>query len=405
MKYVYFLIRLLVGGFFIFSGFVKAVDPIGTAIKMEEYFEVFIEYTPFLEPFWQLMAHLALPISIGMIILELVLGVALILGTLPKLTLWLYAAIIGFFTILTGFSAYTNKVTDCGCFGDFLKLKPIETFTKDVVLSVIIIFLIIFSKHLKTFLPKSLSYILLTISLIAATLFTLRNYYDLPMWDFRAYKEGVNLIKGKSLEGLDPGDIVQHYTLNNTVTKETKTITDKEYMSSGIWKDANWQIDKEKTTKQVIREPEMPKIKDFMIYDETQSNDLADSLLAIKGFMFWVPFWKLESVDKEGFNKVNEFLKGAKADNIPITGLTNADLQKAQPFAQGMYKFYNLDATPIKTMMRANPGIMLTKDAVVVKKWHGNHLPTYSEIKKLYNIPSNPAPTTPDTTLINTIKP
>lgn len=386
MKYVYFLIRFLVGGLFIFSGVVKAIDPVGTAIKMEEYFHVFTDYIPFLTPLWNILANYALHQSIFMIILEIVLGVSLLLGTLPRLTLALYAAIIGFFTILTGFSAATGKVTDCGCFGDFIKLKPIETFGKDVVLCVLIVFLIAFAKYLSTFFNKKIAYALLTISTIITTWFTFHNYFHLPVIDFRAYKNGTDLIKGKSTEGLDPGEVKTVYTLINTQTKAEKTIDSKEYMSSGIWQDTTWKMDKTRTLQDVIREPQMPTIKDFAIYDSIGTADLSDSLLAIPGYMLWVATYDLENSSPQGFKAINETALAAVKAGIPVIGLTQAKIELANQKAEGIYPFYNLDATPIKTMMRSKPGLMLTKNATVVEKWHYNDTPTFEQLQQQYNV-------------------
>jgi uncharacterized membrane protein YphA (DoxX/SURF4 family) len=121
-------LRYFVGVWFVFSGVVKAIDATGTAIKMEEYFEIFEQYVPALNFLWKLMAEHALAVSIFMIILEIYLGIALVLGTWKKSTIWLLILLIAFFTFLTGFSAKTGKVTDCGCFGDFIKLAPIQSF-------------------------------------------------------------------------------------------------------------------------------------------------------------------------------------------------------------------------------------------------------------------------------------
>ncbi len=139
MKYITQIVRYLVGALFIFSGVVKAIDPAGTAIKMEEYFEVFATYVPKLEFLWHFFAQQALIIATIMIVLEIILGITLILGIWKKFTLGSLVAIIIFFTFLTWFSAKTGKVTDCGCFGDFIKLTPTQSYHKDLVLCVLIL--------------------------------------------------------------------------------------------------------------------------------------------------------------------------------------------------------------------------------------------------------------------------
>lgn len=386
MKYVYLLVRLLVGGFFIFSGVVKAIDPMGTGFKMEEYFEVFSQALPFMAGLWEFFAGFALPIAIAMIVFEIFLGISLIFGTLPRLTLWGYAGLIGFFTILTGYSAYTGKVTDCGCFGDFMKLKPIETFSKDVVLSVITIFLFGFRKYLTPLLNPKIGLSIVIAATLWALWFDMRNVWDLPIVDFRPYKIGTDINKGRSTEGLDEGLIQTFYVLKNKQTGETKEIESMEYTSSGIWKDKNWEIDKDKTRQVVIREPQVPKIKDLIIIAPS-GNDITDSLLAMKGFQFWVTSWNLDKADHEGFTAINAVMRDAKAAGVPIVGLSNAPFEQSNALADSIYTFNNLDPIPVKTMMRSNPGVILIKDNMVVDKWHCNHLPTYAQMKSKYKMP------------------
>lgn len=375
-------IRYFLGVFFIFSGVVKAVDPLGTAFKMEDYFAVFGEYLPALNAFWAFWSKLALPVAVFMIVLELVLGFALILGAYPTFNLLLYAAIIAFFTFLTGFSAITDKVTDCGCFGDFLKLKPIISFYKDIVLAALILALFPLRKHIGLIFNKSISIIALVVITLASLGFTMSNYYDLPIVNFRAYKVGTDLMKGKSTEGLDPGIIKTYYTLAKTGTNETKEIESKEYTASGIWRDSTWVIDKSKTRQVVIKEPEMPKIKDFIVLDRNET-DIADSLLSIQGFHFIVTSYKIDKASPDGFTKINQLLAAAAKDGIPATGICSGNLDKADALAGGLYRFNTLDATPIKTWMRSNPGLTLMEGSTIRGLYHYNHLPTYEEIKKL----------------------
>jgi len=375
-------IRYFLGAFFIFSGAVKAVDPLGTAFKMEEYFQVFGQYLPALSGFWEFWENLAFPVSVFMIVLELVLGVALILGAMPTMTLFLYAAIIAFFTFLTGFSAITDKVTDCGCFGDFLKLKPITSFYKDIVLSALVVVLIFWRKHIRLLLNNRISYIALVVITLASLGFTMSNYYNLPIVNFRAYKVGTDLLKGKSTEGLDEGLIKTYYTLTKVGSNETKEIESKEYTSSGIWRDSTWVIDKAKTRQEVVREPEMPKIKDFIVFNRNET-DVADSLLSINGFHLFVNSYSIDKSSADGFKKINELVLKAAKDGIPTNGICSGNLDRADELADNLYKFHTLDATPIKTWMRSNPGVTLMEGSTIRGLYHYNHLPSYEELKKM----------------------
>ncbi len=382
-------IRNFLAVFFIFSGVVKAIDPVGTSIKIGEYFNIFTEYVPALTPLWDFLAGQSLAVSIFTIVLEIALGVSLLLGTLPSTTLLFYFGLTLFFTILTAFSAYTGKVTDCGCFGDFVKLKPFESFLKDVGLMVLIFLMIAFRKHIKPiFSSKGLSLGILGVLTLAALGFNLRNYYDLPIVDFRAYNVGTNLIEGKSEVGLDPGEVKIMYTLEKE-NGESKVVSSDDYMAQKMWEDKAWKLNKDKTTKQVIREPELPKIKDFMIFD-AMDQEVADSILAKPGYQFFVAAHDIGKSKKNGFQKINQTLKKAAVEGITAIGLTSSDLTTANTLTDNAYKFHTLDATPIKTMIRANPGVVLLKDGVVMAKWHHRVFPTWAEIKKQFNIKQQP---------------
>ncbi len=376
-------LRNFLGTYFVFSGVVKAIDPIGTAIKMEEYFTIFTEYIGFLTPLWDLCASLALPISIFMIVLEIALGVSLILGTLRNTTLWLYAGLVLFFTVLTGFSHLTGKVTDCGCFGDFVKLKPFESFMKDIFLTIVVFMVIYFRDHVKLVLKRIPSLTLLGLFIVGSLAFSLRNYYNLPIKDFRAYKIGTNVIEGRSTEGLDPGETQTFYTLVNG--DQSKEVSSEDYMSKKMWEDKAWVINKEKTRSVVIREPELPKVKDFYLFDN-EGTDHTDSLLNMPGYQFIVAAHNVKKLNNDGFGEVKRVVKAAKAVGIPSYGVTASPLEDANAKVDGLCEFYILDATPIKTMIRANPGMVLLKDGILIDKWHAKHLPSFDKIKQEHGI-------------------
>ena len=152
-----------------------------------------------------------------------------------------------------------------------------------------------------------------------------------------------------------------------------------------MWEDKSWVIDKEKTESEVVRPAELPKIKDFLLFDKND-NDQTDSLLAIAGYHFLVTTYYPDKSSLEGFQRINKLMAEAKKDGVSAVGITSGDLVQAEKWANNQYEFYNLDATPIKTMMRSNPGLLLLKDATIVGKYHHNTLPTWAEIKKDLNI-------------------
>ncbi|MBK6612279.1 MAG: hypothetical protein IPI59_13475 [Sphingobacteriales bacterium] len=379
-------LRNFLGTFFIFSGAVKAIDPVGTAIKMEDYFTIFTDYMPFLSGLWNWCNHYALAISVFMIVLEIALGISLIFGTLRRITLFLYVAIIVFFTFLTGFSHLTGKVTDCGCFGDFVKLKPYVSFLKDVVLTIMLVALLFFANHIKPLFNNKAALFLLLLLTVGTYFFTMSNYYNEPIIDFRAYKVGTDLLKGKSMEGLDEGLVKIYYTLKNASTGETKEMEGNEYTKSRIWEDKNWTMVNEKTRQEVIREPEQPLIKDFIVQN-TDGEDVADSLLQLPGYHFFVCTYNIDKISNKGFPEVNRILADAQKAGLPVNGITSSPIEDAEKLVNNQYPFYLLDATPIKTWIRSNPGVVLMKGPVIIAEYHGEHLPEFSEIKKAFNIP------------------
>src|SRR5215213_3860970 len=189
-KYIDQFSRFFVGGLFIFSGLIKLNDPIGTEIKMEEYFEVFAQ--DFGSVFHYFIPW-ALEIGMIMIVLELALGVAILIYYRMTLTTWVLLALMVFFTFLTFYSAYFNKVTDCGCFGDAIKLTPWESFTKDIVLLVLIVVLLFTRRYLPA--PAKGKGPALAMAFTTALAFGLGiyAYNHEPFLDFRAYKVGNNL--------------------------------------------------------------------------------------------------------------------------------------------------------------------------------------------------------------------
>lgn len=267
LDWIYSFFRNFLGTFFIFSGTVKAIDPTGTAIKMGDYFAVFSEYLPALDPLWTFSLNFALPIATALIILEILLGVTLIFGLFKRTALWLYAGLLIFFLFLTGFTTFTGKVTDCGCFGDFLKLKPKVSFFKDILLLVVFIIVLLFAKQkLKPLFNKKFALLFFAIATIFTVWFNLRNINHLPIKDFRAYKVGTNLNDCTSMEGRDPGERQLFYTMKNSKTGKSKELESKEYMSSGIWKDKSWSIVDGANREVIIREAELPPLQRFYYY-------------------------------------------------------------------------------------------------------------------------------------------
>lgn len=314
IKLLVHLSRIFVGAMFIFSGFVKLVDPIGSQYKFQEYFGESVLNLEFLIPF-------ALPFSILLIIVEIMLGVMLLLGYKSKLTVWSLLGLTTLFLFLTWYSAYYNKVTDCGCFGDAIKLTPWETFWKNVILIGLILLLLIRVKDIKEIFSKKITFALTLLSLISFSSITFHVLNHLPIIDFRAYAVGKNIPEGMEFPE-DPN--------------------------------------------------ELPPVHDFMLED-TQ-NDLAPQILAMDKVML-VIVYNADKSDEEGFVAIKKVTDKAISKGYNVYGVSASfedDLILMQNKYNLPFNFLFCDETTLKTMIRANPGIMKLSKGTVTGKWNWN---------------------------------
>ena len=315
IKLIVHLTRIFVGAMFVFSGFVKLVDPIGSQYKFEEYFGESVLNLEFLIPY-------ALPFSIVLIIVEIMLGVSLLLGYKSKRTIWSLLGITTLFLFLTWYSAYYNKVTDCGCFGDAIKLTPWETFWKNVILIGLILLLLIRVQNVKEIFPKKLNAFLILVALVS---FSYTTYYvlnHLPIIDFRAYAVGKNIKEGMK------------------------------YPEDGS----------------------VPPVHDFMLED-TQ-NDLATEILAMDKVLLVIVYNASKSYDK-GFVEIKKVTDKAIQKGYNVYGVSASfedDLILIQNHYDLPFNFLFCDETTLKTMIRANPGVMTLSKGTVTGKWNWNDI-------------------------------
>lgn len=370
MKYLINILRIIVGVVFIISGIVKTIDPIGFSYKLEEYFSESVLNLPFLIPY-------ALVFSTVFVVFEVILGIFLLLGIFKKFTLINLLFLIVIFTFLTFYSAYYDKVKDCGCFGDFLKLKPWESFTKDVVLLIMILIIGFGCKYIQPIFNTKLRNSIALIGIFITCWIAYQGIFHLPLVDFRAYAEGKNLIEGrKSVEelGLKPPKIATFYTLNHLKTKEQKEMNDSVYIESGIWEDSLWVIDETKTYSKVVKEGYEPPIPpDFSI--ECNGENVTDKVLNENKIVI-ISLIKLKSLSVEQIAKVHKLVHDLKLKNIKSIIVSNdTNLHGLQ--------ICNLDEKVIKTINRSQVGIMILKKGIVIKKYHYNDFPEISEIINL----------------------
>ncbi len=364
MKWLDYPVRWLVGGLFIFSGFVKLVDPRGTEIKLSEYFEVFASD---FGSFFHLFIPAALPIGVFLIILEIVLGVAVLLRYKMVWTSRALAVLIVFFTFLTFYSAWFNKVTDCGCFGDAIPLTPWQSFGKDVLLTVLIGYLLWRSKHIPDALPAKVSVAVLgTVSLVSlfTAVYAIRH---LPPIDFRPYAVGENIRDNMQ----PPEQPVFVYTFE----KDGKKIKSERYLPE---KDGYKYVGHEITN----ADRTIPRITDYNIWNEEMGDYTEQSLQGAKLLLI---IYEVKKADKSHMDDIVSLIKGLD-DQVEVLALTASFGDDFKEFLQeyGLdIPFFYADATVLKAMIRSSPGIMLLNDGTVLGKWHYNDTPTADEVKTL----------------------
>lgn len=356
------IVRVLVGVLFIISGLIKLNDPIGFSFKLEEYFNANVLNMEFLIPY-------ALLIACFVVIFEVVLGVMLLVGFKTKFTVWSLLAMIVFFTFLTFYSAYFNKVTDCGCFGDALKLTPWQSFTKDVVLLVFILILFFNQQYIKPILGKvALNYSVF----VAYSICLFIAYYvlqHLPIIDFRAYKVGTNIQKAMEVPPGAPKseyEMVFVYKVNSVDTE----ISYNDVMANKIPEGAEFVDRKDK----LIKEGYIPPVHDFTI--EKDGNDYTESVLEEPKVIMLISY-DLKKSNEKGMKKLEEFYQKATEKGYLVIGMTSSGTEIIDEYKKkyGLtFDYYFCDATTLKTIERANPSIVVLEKGTIVEKKHFNDI-------------------------------
>jgi len=355
MKIITQIIRILVGITFVFSGFVKLVDPIGSMYKFQEYFGADVLNLTFLDPY-------ALEFSIVLIIAELMLGVMLLVGYKSKFTTYSLLLLISVFLFLTWYSAHYNKVTDCGCFGDAVKLSTWQTFYKNVILIFMILWLVIKHNQIKPLInakiARNTSFISLAISVIIVVY--VLNY--LPIIDFRPYAIGKNITQGMSIPKNAPKAIYKDtwiYRVNGI--EKSYTSAEKPWNIKGA-------VFVNRKTK-IIQEAYKPPIHDFTM--ESDGKDITNKLMQEPKLLLIV-MYNLNLTNKKGLKRMTELSDKAVKNGYKVFGMSASSKEQFEKLKQKYNLKINLlfcDETTLKTMIRANPGVMLLNKGTIIGKW------------------------------------
>ncbi len=387
--------RLFTGALFIFSGLVKANDPVGFGIKLEEYYDVFAErwsWTSFLFKADWLIESVNLQAAF-LTSLEVALGILLILGIWKNLTTWLLLLLILFFTWLTGYSAITGSVTDCGCFGDFIPLTPLQSFYKDLVLLVLILIIFILRKNIKPILSPIAGF---TIAALVTGFAVYVNAHVLKhdvFLDWRPYAVGDSIVENMQLPPNPKKDVVElNYVYTNKKTGETVELaflnteledkTKLAQLTKYSSDKENWNLDTSFTKVKV--KGDRAKISDFAVSDE-QGDFITDQILSNPDYTLMVVSASFDHTSKLGWEKINAMQKDAEKEGIftyALVGEGRDEIEKFRHNNQTAFPFYTGDYKVCLTIARTNPNVVLLKEGVVIDKWAWRDLPSFEAIKK-----------------------
>lgn len=357
--------RFFVGGLFIFSGLIKLNDPIGTEIKMEEYFQVFAED---FGAFFKIFIPYSLEIGMILIVLEIVLGVAVLLFYKMNLTTKVLLGLMIFFTFLTFYSAYFNKVTDCGCFGDAIKLTPWESFWKDIILMFFVLHLFWYRRKYEPALRTREAYSIVLAATLLCLFLGIYAIRHLPFIDFRPYKIGNSIPE----QMVAPEQPVFEYIFEKPDGEQVAS--DKYLMDTTQYKYvSSRQVNLDKTT---------PKITDYAVYTDG-GDDITASTFEGPKLLFVIMDVRYASA--KNMDKINALTKAldGKVEMMALTSSSPQDFEFFRHEHQLAIPYYLADATVLKTIVRSNPGITLWVDGVVKGKWHHNDTPGAAEVLEL----------------------
>ncbi len=373
MKFSVELSRIIVGATFLFSGFVKAVDPLGFTYKIEDYL---------IELGLTGLFPMALPAAVLMVVSEFSLGVFLLFGIYRKWTVWLIGLFIIFFTPLTLWIAIADPVEDCGCFGDAFTISNWNTFYKNLVLLAGTLLLIVKWKQVTPLFSRKTVLAAALFTLFFGVLFALYNVYRLPVLDFRPYKIGANIPR-QMFTDPEKADVLE------TVFIYSKDGVEKEFSEENYpWNDSTWIFVDMKT--KLVKEGEKPAIEDFAVealyYDETVGSwdiggDITDIILSDPSYTFLMIAYSLEEMSLGHLDRFREMHRYAAENGYSFHLLTSSASDVVGKWEQQHrtgFQFCHVDERALKTMIRSNPGLILLKEGTVINKWDDRGVPCVS---------------------------
>lgn len=367
-RWILIICRFIFGLTFLFSGLVKAVDPLGTTYKISDYLDAFS---------LGFFSDLSLVSAFLQIILEFTIGFNLVFGIQVKKTAWIAAAFMLVMTPLTLYLAIANPVSDCGCFGDALVITNWQTFYKNLILDALLVLILVFASEDRPIFSNWASYIIMLIPVLSCLGLELYCYNHLPIIDFRPYKVGNNLPSLMVIPDDAPSD---EYNISFIYEKDG---VQKEFnLENYPAEDSTWTFVSQNSV--LIKRGYVPPIHDFSV--QTEDGDITDLILENEGYTFLLISSKLEKADLSRQKDINALYDYINSKNISFYCLTssfNDDVEAFKTTNNVKYPIGATDEITLKTIIRSNPGLVLLKAGNVVAKWHYNDLPTKNELKRI----------------------
>jgi len=370
MKILRNICRLLLGIVFIYSGFVKGLDPLGSTYKLTDYFNAFSMN-------W--LSSLSFTFSILLSIIEFIIGFCMVFNIRIKWASIGALIFMSIFTPLTLFIALKNPVSDCGCFGDALVISNWDTFLKNIVLIFCAIIVFRDRRKFKSIWTVIDQYFWLLASIIFMTWLSVCSYQHLPLIDFRPYKTGVNISEEMAIpEGAQTDEYKSIFKYKNIKTGEVQEFDETNYP----WQDTlNWEyVD---LRQEIIREGYRPKINDFTLIHPF-NGDISEQILSNQGYSFLLISYNIKKYDNSNQDKINKlaaFCQEYGHDFYCVTSSLETETQRFAEDNQADYEFCNMDETQLKTIIRSNPGLLLLKNGTIIEKWHNNNIPDVKDLK------------------------
>ncbi len=353
--------RIILGIVFVFSGFVKGVDPLGSTYKFTDYFTAF--NLGFLEPF-------ALLLAITLAAAEFLIGVSLLFRFRYQLGVWALLVFMSFFTIITFILALSNPVSDCGCFGDAIIMTNWQTFFKNLILIPFVLHLFWFRASRQDPFKPIFSWVALAVFTLVFLGVEVHAYRHLPALDFRPYSVGTYIPAKMSVPEGAPQDEYKtflYYEKNGTVEE----FTDDNFP----WEDTTWTYVDSKHI--LLKKGYEPPIHDFTIVDETDT-DVTSMLLSDKGYSFLLVAGHLEDADTEAMNHASRLAAWCEMAGHSFYCTTASGEKEIEEFKQRHdpgFGFHTTDEITLKTIVRANPGLLLLREGTILAKWHYRDIP------------------------------